>query len=499
MLAATCRLAEERHEPLGVLIELAGNMLELASQLRILAAPAVLMELADRQAILADAVPQVLQLQHGQVRHLCDPLFHSAGTFRRPERWHALPARTPARPARLRVGVGAPAMVSMPAPGVSLSRYRSWQPHPPEMLWGRGLQGCEASMTGGEPAFWCGTSARHRDPAERRLQEMAEALRQLGLQVRVQSVECGGFVLFACAAAGHNPGPGAWASILRCQLASALADVALGPITQHWLVSRLVREARRHDLFLPPAARPRAANLARQLVEPPHADAGYLPALDGDPRTSVQGPRAPGGSGSAGAPGGTGEMPPAGPVAGGRPARPANLLRWHGRLSRCLLETMPALPDPAAPHLRTLMLEGTIRFRVQEYVAALKRAVARAVAELGAERDEQRLFVPWRNLWLGPPPRIYEVHVFGEAGRGYRLADRWGMPAGARWAGEGLAAAASEGALVGQLLRLAPRRIVLHVGEDDPAQAAVRGAFTGRVYSCRGCPRCGRSGPGPPR
>lgn len=354
-------------------------------------------------------------------------------------------------------------------------------------------------MTVGEPALWCGTHARHREPTERRLQEMAEALRQVGLQVRVQGVDCGRFALFACGAAGHNTGAGAWVSILRCQLASALADVALGPITHHWLVSRLMREARRHDLFLPPAARPRAANLARQLVEPPQGGGGCLPTLPSDSRTSAQGQRAPAADDGAGAPGGSGHIVAVASAGGGRPPRPANLLRWHGRLTRSLLEALPALPDPGDAHPRTLMLEGTIRFRVQEYVAALKRAVARAVAELGSERDEQRLFAPWRNLWLGPPPRIYEVHVFGETGGGYRLADRWGMPAGGRWAGDALAVAASEGALVGQLLRLAPRRIVLHVAEDDPAQAAVRSAFTGRVYSCRGCPRCRRSGPGPLR
>lgn len=354
-------------------------------------------------------------------------------------------------------------------------------------------------MSGGSPAIWCGTSTRHRDEAERRLQEMAENLRQVGLDVRVATAECGPFVLFSCRLGGQSPGANAWTSILRCQLASALADVAVGPVTQHWLVSRLMREARRRDLFLPPAVRSRAVNLARQLVEPPPAESGSLPAPADGLRTPVPAAGAPGPTLLAGPAAGSGGSAPLVPVAPGRPLRPTNLLRWHARLSRCLLEAMPTVPEPGDPWPGTLMLEGTIRFRMQEYLIALNRAVAHAVAELAAERDEQRLFAPWRNLWLGPPPRIYEVHVFREAEGGYRLADRWGMPPGGRWGGEVAATAPSEGALVGQLLRLSPRRIVLHVPDDDPAQPAVRGAFTGRVHSCRGCPRCARSRPGLPR
>ena len=112
------------------------------------------------------------------------------------------------------------------------------------------------------------------------------------------------------------------------------------------------------------------------------------------------------------------------------------------------------------------------------------------VQELVAEREEHRAALPWRSLWMGPPPRAYEVHLFRSADGGYQLLDRWGEPAGRRWLGDAAREVASEETVVAHLVRLGPRRIVLHLPDETPVKAAVRAAFPGRVHACHGCPRC---------
>ncbi|MEW6045785.1 MAG: sporulation protein YtxC, partial [Bacillota bacterium] len=164
-----------------------------------------------------------------------------------------------------------------------------------------------------------------------------------------------------------------------------------------------------------------------------------------------------------------------------------NLLRWKARLSRQFVEALAARPQGT-------VIESVVWFHSPSYMGALKRAAAAAVSELVAEREEQRSTSPWRGLWMGPPPRIYEVHLFRAPSGAYHLLDRWGMPAGRRWLGEGLGEAGSEEVAVGHLVRLSPRRIIVHLADEAPIQAGLRAAFPGRVYTCRGCPRCSLSG-----
>lgn len=322
-------------------------------------------------------------------------------------------------------------------------------------------------------------------------------------------------------------------------MAVALAEVAVGPLAQRWLTRRVMREARRHHLFLSPVTRPKAIQLARQLVEGPAGDRGSFsapvpavaaPAAAAAGAAAVGRPAgqpagqapAPGGpAGSAGGPGTAGHVSavPSGghPAAAAaaeltallaatatRPGLTTNLARWQARISRCLLEALGGQEWPRHGEGEgdgrpgVLSLEGVLRFRLKEFGRAIERAAAAAVAELLAERDEQRMFAPWRSLWLGPPPRLYEVHVLRDDQGTYRLLDRWGDPAGSR-TGEPASVAPTEDVLVSQLMRLGPRRIVVHLEPEDPGQVAVRGAFPGRVHTCRGCPRCARARQGTPR
>ena len=335
------------------------------------------------------------------------------------------------------------------------------------------------------PVLCVSTGLALREAVACRLEEVSRSMEARGLRLQVECAQAGAYVLYACLYGGQPPAADAWGSIVRCHVAVALAGVAVGPLAQRWLTRRVVHEARRHRLFLPPAARPKAVHLARQLVEGPPGE-----------RATPSNQPLPGHG--AVHPGTAAELTALLASTAARPGLTGNLARWEARISRCLLEALGG-PEPSRSgeaqeegRPAPLSLEGVVRFRIKEFVRAIDRAAACAVAELLAERDEQRMFAPWRSLWLGPPPRLYEVHICRDGQGTYRLLDRWGEPAGCR-TGDPAAAAATEDVLVSQLMRLGPRRIVVHLEPDDPGQAAVRGAFPGRVHACRGCPRCARA------
>ena len=340
------------------------------------------------------------------------------------------------------------------------------------------------------PVLCVSSSPALREAVACRLEEVAGLLKARGLQLHVESVQAGSYVLYACLYGGQPPAPDAWGSIVRCHVAVALAEVAVGPLAQRWLSRRVACEARRRRLLLPPAARPKAVHLARQLVEGPPGN-GSTPSSQPIPAHAAAYP-------------GAAELTALLAATAVRPGLTTHLARWQARIGRCLLEMLGGQEpsrngEGAGDHrLAVLPLEGFVRFRVKEFVRAIDRAARSAVAELLAERDDQRMYAPWRSLWLGPAPRLYEVHVVRDDQGTYRLLDRWGDPAGAR-TGEPAVSAATEDLLVSQLMRLGPRRIVVHLEPDDPGQAAVRGAFSGRVHACRGCPRCARARQGTPR
>lgn len=306
----------------------------------------------------------------------------------------------------------------------------------------------------------------HREVVASRLDQAVGMLSDKGIMTRVTERVDGSYTFFVYEL-GPADGPAdpgspasAWAPILRSHLAGLLADAVLGPLTDRWLARFLATEARRRRYDLSAARRARALQLARQLVEGPDAGDGANGGMT-PPATA----------------------PPAGTAGQGRTGA-TNLARWHARVARQILESLTERPDG-------LVLEGIVWFRLGTYVQALRRAAAAAVGELAAEREEQRSTGPWRSLWLGPPPRIYEVHVLrGSAGK-LRIVDRWGMPATRRYPGDTSASDSfTEEVAVAQLVRLNPRRILIHLPDEATIQSAVRAAFPGRVHTCRGCPRC---------
>ncbi|HEY8485822.1 MAG TPA: sporulation protein YtxC [Limnochordales bacterium] len=338
---------------------------------------------------------------------------------------------------------------------------------------------------------WVSTGLLLREAVLGRLQQAAALLAPRGVELEVQASQVGRWAVFACRYGGQAGGREAWVPIVRCHVAMALAEVAVGPLAERWLSRRLLQHARRRRLALPPSSLPKALQLARRLVEGPAPDPNGRSAQPAGPAPVAVGEAAPpwpdgvDGSGLAGSPGLRGGLT-------------GNLLRWQSRISRCLLEVLGAGPPAEPSGVWVVPLEGVVRFRVKEFGQAIDRAAASAVAELAAERQEQRWANPWRSLWLGPAPRVYEVHVLRDPAGSYQVLDRWGDPVAAR-AGEPAAAIAGEEGLVGLLLRLGPKRIVAHLDGDDPGQQALRSAFPGRVHTCRGCPRCLRTRQGSPR
>lgn len=297
-----------------------------------------------------------------------------------------------------------------------------------------------------------GTWSTNKDVLLERLGTVARQMEARGVPIRVDGGEdVAGFSFLTCTPTCGRADDGAWVAILRTHVAGGLADLAVGPLAQRWLGRFLTAEANRRRYPLQPSARGRIVQTACQMVEAPAP-----PDPPGSPSPSVQ------------PPGGTGV--------------PVNLARWHVRMARLMLEAL-------AEHPEGLILEGLIWFRLPSFIRALKKAASLTVQDLAAERAEQRSSAPWRGLWMGPPPRLYEVHVFRSPG-GYRLADRWGAPAVRRSPGETPGETATEELVVAHLVRLSPRRIVAHVPEESRVQAAIRSAFPGRVHTCHGCPRC---------
>jgi len=281
-----------------------------------------------------------------------------------------------------------------------------------------------------------------------------------GFRLEVAQELAGDYVFFVCRG-GPESVASAWTPILRSQLASAVSELIVGPMATRWLIRWLTVEARARRYSLGIGVRERALQMARQLVEAPPVEATV--SVSAQPaRASVAAGLGPGASGTSTATG--------------------NLGRWQAYLSRCLVEALSSQP--------LVVVESVACFPAPSFVGALRRAASAAVQELVAERDEQRASLPWRSLWMGPPPRAYEVHVFRSADGGYQLLDRWGEPAGRRWLGDAAREVASEETVVAHLVRLGPRRIVLHLPDETPVKAAVRAAFPGRVHACHGCPRC---------
>ncbi|NLG68895.1 MAG: hypothetical protein GX496_04905 [Firmicutes bacterium] len=319
-----------------------------------------------------------------------------------------------------------------------------------------------------------GAWRRHRQPIGRRLHEMGRWMDGRGFRLEVDEEAAGDYVFFVCRG-GPDSLEAAWTPIVRSQLASAIAELMVGPMATRWLTRWLTVEARARRYSMGIGVRERALQMARQLVEAPPLEA----------TVSVVPPPA---RAAAGVGPGSG-VPGTSTLAG-------NLGRWQAHLSRCLLEALTAHP--------LVVVESVACFPAPSFVGALRRAAAAVVQELVAEREEHRAALPWRSLWMGPPPRAYEVHLFRSADGGYQLLDRWGEPAGRRWLGDAAREASSEETVVAHLVRLGPRRSVLHLSEEAPVQAAVRSAFPGRVHTCHGCPRCmlarrGQEVPGPSR
>lgn len=322
---------------------------------------------------------------------------------------------------------------------------------------------------------------QHCNPVEQRLQELVRWMEGRGFRVEIGKWPSAEYVFFACHG-GPEASASAWTPILRSQFAAAMAEVIVGPLTTRWLSRFLAMEARARNYPLTIGVRGRALQMARQFVEAPPSEPGLGGNL-GTPAsvapavgTSAVGTTDIGTSGAGVSTDGHGARAQA-------PVLTTNLLRWQARLARLLLEAFTA-------HPRGVVVEAIAYFRSPSYIGALRRAAAATIAELATEREEQRASVPWRSLWLGPPPRAYEVHLFRAPNGVYHLLDRWGAPAGRRWLGDGVREAATEEVVVGHLVRLGPRRIVVHLPDEAPVQAAVRAAFPGRVHTCHGCPRC---------
>lgn len=142
-----------------------------------------------------------------------------------------------------------------------------------------------------------------------------------------------------------------------------------------------------------------------------------------------------------------------------------------------------------------VILEGALRFRLGDYMAALEDAVGQAVDDDLLEREYVEFIRLLRCFVAAQPPRTDRVHLVVE-GALVRLFDREGrpMPLDGRPALvlESLEAALNyEDILISALIAAAPTRIVIHpeAGAQSHHVAGVRRVFEARVEHCQGA-RC---------
>jgi len=146
-----------------------------------------------------------------------------------------------------------------------------------------------------------------------------------------------------------------------------------------------------------------------------------------------------------------------------------------------------------------LNLEGFLTFRLGEYLDELEKVVDEVVDDYLMEKEFQEFIKLLRYFVEIQEPQIDLVHVVFDAQGKFQLFDRFFQVLGGDYRGGGVVIeylgddAAYEDVLVSSLISLAPRQIVLHVGNEEIMATSVKtlcGVFEERISFCAGCTHC---------
>jgi putative sporulation protein YtxC len=144
-----------------------------------------------------------------------------------------------------------------------------------------------------------------------------------------------------------------------------------------------------------------------------------------------------------------------------------------------------------------LVMEGFIRFCMQDYLTEIKFAVDLACEELRNEKEYNEFVKLLRYFVDTQVPMIQEVNILTDKMGRYSLWDGNGVRIEEKHINYYLddntrAEINLDDVLVSILITVAPRRIILHNSRDSRSDTVkvIKNVFTERISECNGCERC---------
>lgn len=146
-------------------------------------------------------------------------------------------------------------------------------------------------------------------------------------------------------------------------------------------------------------------------------------------------------------------------------------------------------------------IEGFIKFRLQDYVTDLCHVLEQAVDEFMLEKEYHEFILLLKYFVDIQEPKVKKVHVVLLYNGAFQLFDDYNRIINNECLEGCIVEMVDneinyEDLLISTLITIAPKEIVLHVG--DPAKVVntvntIQGVFGERAMICYGCPRCNRT------
>jgi len=170
-----------------------------------------------------------------------------------------------------------------------------------------------------------------------------------------------------------------------------------------------------------------------------------------------------------------------------------NLLMNYGRKNKMAHKLFDYIYDH-----NILVIEGFVKFCMQDYLTEIKFAVDLACEELKNEKEYNEFVKLLRYFVDTQPPMVQEVNIMMDKQGHYTLWDGSGIRIEEKHIDYYLEDLPRgeinlDDILVSILITIAPRRIVLHNTGLEPGSEPVKmikNVFAERISECKGCERC---------
>lgn len=141
-----------------------------------------------------------------------------------------------------------------------------------------------------------------------------------------------------------------------------------------------------------------------------------------------------------------------------------------------------------------LILDGFIKFRLQDYLTELESVAKQAVDDYIVEQKYEEFITLLRYFVDLQKPKFDLVNVINNEDSGFKLLDSdFDLIENDFLEGCGLDGAdelGDEDLLISALIAVAPRRIILHFNSDDAVVETVKNIFANKAELCTGCEYC---------